>query len=154
MLIELGAVTDCVTFRRQETPLLLAMKRDQLTPDDNYCRDNCTDASLEIVRTLVEKGNIDPMRVDDIGYTAVTAATGQASQKALSWLLRQDIYDIDLRYTSSAGHTTAAYICTTEDFSADLLDHLLESGIGINDPCVRTWYLRFGPKFPRIRGKD
>lgn len=140
MLMRLGAATESVT-RRQETPLQLATKREHLRAYRHH-----RDASaVDTVRILVQRGENDPMQVDDVGHACVMTAAGDRRNDMLPWLLRQDEYEIDLQYKNPAGHTAAAYISTREDFP-ELLPPLLQRGIHIKDSCSNSWSHRFGPK--------
>ena len=150
MLIELSAATDSVNWR-QETPLQLATKREYLTAMySGGCR-NLRDASgINTIRLLIQRGNNDPMQVDDVGHTSIMTSAFDhfdAKNDMLPWLLKQDECEIDLEYRNPAGHSAAAYISTREDFP-ELLQELLRRGIDVNSPCSRSWSYRIGPKNP------
>ena len=123
----------------QQTPLLLASKCSDSVPryKESYRRSDGT-FDIDTVRILVQKAKNGPMQTDCYGNTSISLAAGNNS-KILPWLLSQDAYEIDLRYTTPSGHTAAAFISTREDFP-DLLDTLLKNGISTVEPCAKSWY--------------
>jgi len=149
MLLSLGAVPDPVTKRR-ETPLLLATHSNCRNAEYRPLDDSS--ASINTVRVLVEQGKNDPMQSDDLDWNSIFTASRNRTPDSLLWLINQEEYQLDLKYETPGGVTTAAVIVQREDLSPALFQHLVRSGVAINAPCAKTWYPEFGWWFIRFRG--
>ena len=143
MLLALGAASDPVT-KRQETPLLLAthsnernMYRLLFHPRGNE------DASLDTVRVLIEQGKNDPMQSNDIGRTPIFNASEGCTSESLAWLMNQDEFELDHKYTTLGGLTAAALMAQREDLSDALFRPLLRGGVVADAHCAARW----GPRF-------
>jgi hypothetical protein len=149
ILIDLGTIPDSLTVR-QETPLLLAATCDCRKAECHPIYDEV--ACIDTVRVLVEHGSNDPMIADNTGLTSVLIAAKNPFNKAVFWLLNQDVYEINLKLSALRGIATAAFLASRTDLSSEILAPLLRNGISVNAACARRWWFKYGPEFLTIEG--
>jgi hypothetical protein len=149
ILIDMGTISGSLTIR-QETPLLLAAKSDCRRAERRPIYDEV--ACIDTVRVLVERGGNDPMIADNTGFTSVLTAAKNPFNKAVFWLLNQDIYDINLQFSALGGMATSALLARRKDLSSEILAPLLRKGISVNAACARRWRFKHGPGNLTIKG--
>jgi hypothetical protein len=79
------------------------------------------------------------MYADAQGRTALSYGAHASYQGAINFVLKQDIWELNLLYEDHDGHTISEYLCN-EDLTAENLNMMLKKGVSINTICPMVSY--------------